>query len=416
MNEKFHNSIKKAGEEISLSHEERARMRRTLFSYMEMKPASTRADSSTRGGPLRTNASAPVLTFGWFFTMRPVTATLVLALFISSAGVSYAAEDALPGDILYAIKTRVNEPVKGALAVSASAKTAWAMGVAGERVKEAATLAAEGRLESATQGELRADFERHAQKATAAMEESEGASPEVSGEAAVRFEAQLSEYENVLAQIGAAKGVDVVALTSSVKNEREHVAIVRARAESRFDSNEKDREAATRMGIAARAHLGTSVRLARAVSKSLSLSSAELVAAQLEDASSTISAGEDFAEREAISDARGAFRKAISATEKLGVFLQTSSDIHARTGLVVGEPRKSKRGGSGEERGDSAQTVRAAATMSVSVTSLASTSAAETGTSTDVRKREGDEQEKQEETEDRDEQTLPVSVPVHISF
>lgn len=401
MNEKFHNSIKRAGEDVSLSHEEHARMRRTLHAYMAMKP-------------LRTFAPTPVPEYGWFFTMRPVAATLVLALFISSAGVSYAAEDALPGDILYAIKTRVNEPVKGALAVSASAKTAWEMDVAGERVKEAATLAAEGRLESGTQGELRADFEHHAQEATAAMEEGESSSPETSGEAAARFEAQLSEYENVLAQIGAAKDVDVAALTSSVKNEREHVAIVRARAESRFDSDEKDREAAARMGIAARAHLDTSVRLARAVSKSLSSSSAELVAAQLEDASSTISAGEDFAEREAISDARGAFRKAISATEKLGVFLKTSSDIHARTGLVVGEPRKSKRGKNEEERGDS-RTVRAAATLSAPAT-LSATSAVETGTSTDVQKRDEDEQEKQEETEDGGERTLPVSVPVHISF
>lgn len=401
MNEKFHNSIRKAGEEIYLSHEERARMRRTLYAYMEMKP-------------LRTTASAPVSTFGWFFTMRPVAATLVLALFISSAGVSYAAENALPGDILYPIKTRVNESVKGALAVSTSAKTAWAMDVAGERVKEAATLAAEGRLNTATQGELRADFEHHARQATAAMEENASSSPEVSGEAAVRFEAQLAEYENVLAQIGAAKDVDVVVLTSAVKNERERVASVRERAESHINSTDKDQAAAERMGIAARAHLDTSARLARAVSKSLSSSSAELVAAQLEDASSTISAGEDFAERENIPDARGAFQKALAATEKLGVFLQTSSDIHARTGLVVGEPRESKRGKSREEGGEP-QGISAAATLSAPATLSAATSVAETGTSTNEKKR-GGEQDNQEETESSDEKTLPVSVPVHISF
>src|SRR3989338_2882228 len=383
MNEKFHNSIKKAGEEISLTNAERVQMRRTLHSYMEMKP-------------LRTSASAPVMTFGWLFTMRPVAAVLVLAVFVSSAGVSYASENALPGDVLYPIKIRVNEPVKGALAVSASAKTAWAMDVAGERVKEAATLAAEGSLNTKTQDELQVDFERHARQATVAMEENASSSPEVSGEAAVRFEAQLTEYENVLAQIGAAKDVDVVVLTSSVKSERERVA-------------------AERMGIAARAHLDTSVRLARAVSKSLSASSAELVAAQLEDASSTISAGETFAEREAIPDARGAFRKAISATEKLGVFLQTSSDIHARTGLVVGEPRKSKPGKKNEGRDDS-QAVRAAATMNVSATSSTTTPPVETDTNVDVRKRGGDEQGIQQETEDRDEKTLPVSVPVHLGL
>jgi len=410
MNNKLHNSIKRAGEEISLSHEERARMRRTLHSYMEMKPARVQY----AGGPLRTPAFASVPALAWFFTLRPVAATLVLALFISSGGVSYAAESALPGDVLYPVKTRVNESVRGALARSGSAKVAWAMTVAGERVKEAATLAAEGRLSASTQQELQADFEQHAREATESIAETEASNPETSSETAVRFEAQLSEYENVLAQVGAAKDIDVASLTSSVKNEREHVAAVRARAESRLASTDTDDSATARMGIAARAHLETSARLARAVSESLSTSSSELVAVQLNDAGNAIAEGEDFAAQRSTRDARGAFRKALSATEKLGVFLQTSSDIHARTGLVVEEPKKSKRGKRSEERGD-AQGISAAATISASALAPSSMIVTEASTSAEIGQSDEDGREKTED-ENSDGQTLPVSVPVHLDF
>ncbi len=364
MNEKFHNSIKKAGEEISLTNDERARMRRTLHSYMEMKP-------------LRTLASTPVPTFGWFFRFRPVAAVLVLTLFVSSGGVSYAAENALPGDILYPIKTHVNESVKGVLAVSASAKTAWAMNVAGERVKEAATLAAEGRLRATTRQELQADFEQHAQQATAQITRDANSTPDANSETAVRFEAQLSEYENVLARIGTAKNVDIASLTSSVKKEREHIAAVRTRTESHIASTDTDNSATVRMGIAARAQFDVSEKLARAVSKSLSSSSAQFVAAQLDDASNSISAGDDFAAKSAGPDALGAFRKALTATEKLGVFLQTSSDIHARTGLIVGEPHKSKRSGNNEE-GVSSQHIQTGAGINAAATSSSITTPVET--------------------------------------
>lgn len=327
MNDKFHNSIRKAGEEITLSNEERERMRHTLQAYMQMKP-------------LRAPAHPVPLTFGWFFSMRPVAAVVVLALFISSAGISYAAEDALPGDLLYPVKTHVNEPIQGALAVSDSAKAAWAMSVAGERVKEAATLAAVGRLSTSTEQDLQVSFQEHAQVATESIALQASTSPEMGAETALQFEAQLSEYQNILGQIGTAKNIDTSSLTATVKTEGDHIATVRLQAESQISSASEEGHAAIGMQIAARKEFTTSADLAQTVSGSLSSSSAQLVAVQLDSASTTISAGEDFTAKHATPDALGAFQNALTATEKLGVFLQTSSDIHARTGLIVGEPQK----------------------------------------------------------------------------
>lgn len=226
MNNKLHEYLKKAGEEISLTHEEREKMRGVLHAYMAMKPI--RAPS----------VAAEPAVFSWFFTLRPVAVVLAFAVFASSAGISYAAEGALPGDLLYPIKTHVNEPVKGALAVSPSAKTAWAMRVAGERIKEATMLAAEGRLNSEHQQELQANFESHARKASENISAQASTSPEASAEIGVRFEAQLSEYERVLTQVGEEKNIAVGTLVSSVRAEREHVAkrnglIAKERGDSR---------------------------------------------------------------------------------------------------------------------------------------------------------------------------------------
>ena len=416
MNEKFHNSIKKAGENISLTPTERERMRTVLHAYMEMKPI--------RAQQARVSSTS----WNWFLTFRPVAAILVLALFASSAGVSYAAEDALPGDVLYAVKTRINEPVRGALAVSASAKATWATDVAGERVKEAATLAAAGRLSTTTQQELQADFEAHAQEATEAIGLQATTTPDEGIESAVRFEAQLSEYENVLAQVGNAKGVDVASLVSSVQAEGQRIAMIRARTESHIALSSDQGSATARMRVAARQQLDDSSELANTEGGSLSASSAGLVAAQLESASTSISAGEDLAGRNATPDALGAFQNALATAEKLGVFLKTSSAIHAHTGLVVAEPKTESttlrvKHVAGPIQKSGKQAALMAATFSSPTTSEATTSETTTVNTHNDNAEEGDtsvetdtEIKAKQEVPSLNQNILPVSVPTHISL
>lgn len=332
MNNKLHEYLRKAGEEISLTHEEREKMRGVLYAYMAMKPIRTPATPS--------RASA----FSWFFTLRPVAAVLALAVFASSAGISYAAEGTLPGEILYPIKTHVNEPVKGALALSASAKTAWAMDVAGERIKEATMLAAEGRLNSEHQQELQANFESHARKASENISAQASASPEASAEIGVRFEAQLSEYERVLTEVGSAKGIAISELASSVGREREHVVAVRARAQGRSEkgTQQEKKEAVSHMRDSAKKQLKDSSDIVRALSGKLASSTIRSASLQLESASATISAGENLLGQDSGPQALDAFRDALTETEKIGVFLKTSSDVHKRTGLIIRESEKDR--------------------------------------------------------------------------
>lgn len=93
----------------------------------------------------------------------PVPALLVAALLIGG-GTSFAAEAALPGDILYSVKVRINEEVRALVSVSNESKANWEAQRAGRRLQEAETLADEGKLDINTSIKLEENFGGHAQK------------------------------------------------------------------------------------------------------------------------------------------------------------------------------------------------------------------------------------------------------------
>ncbi|HWP61116.1 MAG TPA: DUF5667 domain-containing protein [Candidatus Paceibacterota bacterium] len=411
MNEDFHTYIQKVGDEVSLTLEERAQMRSRIHSYMQMKPMRASASAATSWSA------------NWFFSMRPVALTLVAAVFASSAGISYAAQNALPGDALYSIKTNINEPVAGALAVSSSAKAAWATNVAGTRVQEAATLAAEGRLSSSTEAMLQSNFDEHAQTAIAAIDEVASTSPSDGNEAAVSFEAQLSAYQQVLAQVGTVKDAPTAHLASAIQSKRDRIAAVRASVAQILASASSSSPAvgsvvAAAMGQAAKQQLDVSVQLAQDSSDALASSSAQSVDSEIASASTTISGGHIFLAKDASSDAMNAFQTALSAAEQIGVFLKTSAAIHAKTGLVIGVPTEGTGTASGERHRGSGQHVlmgHTAALMAQSTSSnstMATSSSIEASSSAQIDAGDGNSQGDSHGSGDGgDSHILPLSMP-----
>lgn len=74
-------------------------------------------------------------------------ASLVTCLiFVFAAGTAKAANSSLPGDLLYPIKIKINEPIESVLAVSPKAKAKVAVKHAVERVKEASELSLAGKI------------------------------------------------------------------------------------------------------------------------------------------------------------------------------------------------------------------------------------------------------------------------------
>lgn len=188
----FEKTIHDAGDakDYSLSASERTAMTRVLREYMAMKPLpGTQAGYSV------------TLSYRWFsFAHRPMAAALVLVL-VFGTGVSYAAENALPGDALYTVKTYINEPAKVALATSAEAKAEVQIELAERRIEEAAVLAAEGRLDEQTEDDLAVAFESHAAAVAEHIRNADAADEGASIELASRFETRLAAHENILLEV-----------------------------------------------------------------------------------------------------------------------------------------------------------------------------------------------------------------------
>lgn len=102
--------------------------------------------------------------------------TMPIAIFVTlliSVGTTVAAEQALPGDILYPVKTGVNEEVFGAFAIGANAKAEHEAAVLAERLAEAETLQATGRLEGAVAAHVAEGIKAQIQSTNNALAQSD---------------------------------------------------------------------------------------------------------------------------------------------------------------------------------------------------------------------------------------------------
>lgn len=314
----FHHHLHTRSREVSLTEAERARMRRVVEGYMRMHP---RHAAHPRISPLSS--------FSLLFSRHALAFVLIGAVLTSSAGVSYAAEQALPGETLYPVKTRVNEPLRGALAVSPKQKAAWAIQVADERAKEAATLAAQQKLDAETRSAIEENFRAHATLAADTIARVADEDPLDGAQTATRFEARIAEYERVIVAL-APEEADHQELARAFRAERASIADARARAEERA---ERDTDDSFQRAAIASVHEADD-RLA-AARTAFATSTAETMAAQLEATRETIADNTREKPGEAARDMRATARKALRDAEKLRAFAETSAAIHARTGRVI---------------------------------------------------------------------------------
>ena len=102
-------------------------------------------------------ATPVVSPFRFYKHRRSVAVVGVASLFLLSAGASFAAETALPGDTLYPVKVQVNEGVQRVLARTPEAKASVAKKEVERRAVEVETLVKEERLDAAAKAQLRGD-------------------------------------------------------------------------------------------------------------------------------------------------------------------------------------------------------------------------------------------------------------------
>lgn len=159
----------------------------------------------------------------------------VFALVILGASTSYAAEHSLPGDLLYAVKINIDEPLAGALAVSDSARAAWQVELADRRLAEAEALAAQGKLTPAVSAAAAQQITQTTERVSVAVSHSSKNPGSVASIAATQaqLETSLSAHAQALTALTAvipASQNQIAPILSTVESSAHTVTTASAQA------------------------------------------------------------------------------------------------------------------------------------------------------------------------------------------
>jgi len=193
--EKLYEQFKKATKSISLTREEKVAMREKLVLYMEYKPIRDAFSAPERSFIER--FSMP------FFRAHHFSGAFLIAAVVASStfGVSFAAEDSLPGDLLYNIKVNINEEIKTAFLSSEESRITWERERAERRLVEASQLEAEGRLDDEKQQKVSELFAEHTSAMVEQVRAVEESDPVFAAEMSSMLEDSLDAHEAVLARL-----------------------------------------------------------------------------------------------------------------------------------------------------------------------------------------------------------------------
>jgi len=138
---------------VNLSNAEKENIRNALFSQMEDLPVK----------------DINVTTFAWetFFYRHTLATALVVVLLLGGATTTLA-EKAFPGDLLYGIKTKVNEQVLGFFARGSISKAQWHLELAERRLRDVEYLS----KETSVSEEIKQDVRQKLEEETRQAEES----------------------------------------------------------------------------------------------------------------------------------------------------------------------------------------------------------------------------------------------------
>lgn len=136
----------------SLTPQERAAVRLSLQAKMAFSlTADEKTDIRRALQHVVYSDAAPASAWSWLrMPIRlPVTVfSILLLLGVSSGGLAYAAESAVPGDALYGVKIYVNEAIRGKMQWSPAQRASWAVAKLQRRLDEVRRLEARGQSES----------------------------------------------------------------------------------------------------------------------------------------------------------------------------------------------------------------------------------------------------------------------------
>lgn len=152
----FDTDIKKYTERTHLKASERRELRERIFAYMEYHPLPKQPMEVVKLSEGLLSESFITLHFNPLYA-RIASGVLVLILVVAP----FVAERSVPGDVLYLVKTGVNETIQGQLANSPYEKIVFETKLMERRITEARVLANEGKLTEEVQTQIAETVKGH---------------------------------------------------------------------------------------------------------------------------------------------------------------------------------------------------------------------------------------------------------------
>lgn len=230
----IHKFIEDAASGVALSHDEKLVMQERIVTYMEFRPMR-------KSLPIASEKKYSTLHFLKSFTFRSVPAVVIAGLVLSGAGVSYAAEDSLPGDFLYPVKVDFNEEIVSWVTADPIERAVWEAARTERRLSEVGSLAKAGLLDS---GRIDVATERFAEQAKRTAERVAMLSakdPFAAAEVSAELESALEIHEIILARLAVeTDDPNAKVIASEARGQAKKIAHIREEAESAIVADETE--------------------------------------------------------------------------------------------------------------------------------------------------------------------------------
>lgn len=200
---------------------------------------------------------------------------IVAILAALGGGVSIAAQSALPGSPLYAVKIDVNEPVMSALSFTDKGKAAFEAERAGRRLSEAEQLATTASVSADVTLQIQTNFKAFADRTQQRIDALSATDPQAAADLASNFETALRAHEKVLARLSASSSHlhdELSDLQSIVDGEVGDTVKARTSAEADLKKADHSPEAKT----AAEGKLGAAANVIDSVTSYIASKSSQL--------------------------------------------------------------------------------------------------------------------------------------------
>lgn len=189
----FEKQLNKYAKSIKLSAIEKRELEARVVSFMEYHPRREKVAVKKAEAYI---ASQPysVLSFHSRYLQAALGAFAVFVFIV----VPTVAERAVPGDVLYPIKVKVNEEVRGSLTFSATEKIEWETQRLERRISEVRLLESKGELTEETEAEAVKAVQAHAEAVQDGINKLRDTDAEEASLAEVAFESALDVQTFVL--------------------------------------------------------------------------------------------------------------------------------------------------------------------------------------------------------------------------